>query len=78
LLENPLTEVAGEEEAVWTTRSERGEKLQLRHADVLGCVDHGKVERQERLTSRYASQVSNCHASTTSSHSVSKKCWLNF
>ena len=35
------------------------------------------VLRPKRATSRYASLVSNCQASTTCSHSVSKKCRLN-
>ena len=41
-----MPEVAGKEEAVWSTLPEGGEKPQLRHADVLGFVDHGKVEGQ--------------------------------
>ena len=44
-LENPLTEVAGKEEAVGLISAERGEKPQLRDADVLGFVNHHKVER---------------------------------
>jgi hypothetical protein len=41
-----LPEVASKKEAVWPTRPESGEKLQLRDTDVLGFVNHGKVERQ--------------------------------
>jgi hypothetical protein len=44
-LENPLTEVAGTEEAVWSARPKCGEKAQLRDADVLGFVNHSEVER---------------------------------
>jgi hypothetical protein len=44
-LENPLAEVSGTEEAVGLISAERGEKPQLRDADVLGFVDHSDVER---------------------------------
>ena len=37
-----------------------------------------RVFRPKRRTSRYPSQLCNCHASTTCSHSVIKKCRLNF
>jgi hypothetical protein len=38
-LENPLTEVAGTEEAVWSARPECGEKAQLSDAAILGFVN---------------------------------------
>jgi hypothetical protein len=44
-LENPLTEVTGKEETVGLTRPEGVEEAQLRDADVLGFVNHHKVER---------------------------------
>jgi hypothetical protein len=56
-LEDPLPEVASKEEAVWSPRPERGEKPQLRHADVLGFVNHGKVERQVYTVCKLSSQA---------------------
>jgi hypothetical protein len=44
-LENPLAEVAGTEEAVWSARPECGEKAPLSDAAILGFVNHSEVER---------------------------------
>jgi hypothetical protein len=41
------------------------------------CASGSRVLRPSRATSRYAAQLSNCHASTTCSHSVNRKCGLN-
>ena len=44
-LEDALAEVSGKEEAVWLIGAECSEKAQLRDADILGFVNHSKVER---------------------------------
>ena len=41
------------------------------------CLPPMRVLRPSRETSRYASQVFSCHASTTSAHSPSRKCVEN-
>ena len=41
------------------------------------CGSGSLVFRPSRATSRYASHVSNCHASTTCSHSVRRNARLN-
>jgi hypothetical protein len=47
----------GKAEAVWSLRPERGEKPQLRHADVLGLVNYGKVEGQVCAVCKLRSQA---------------------
>ena len=41
------------------------------------CDSDNRVLRPSRATSRYASQLSSCQASTSCSHSLNRKCWLN-
>src|ERR1700738_243622 len=48
LLEDPLSSVAGEEEAVAALSSKRGKEPQLGNAYILGLIDHGKVEGRYR------------------------------
>ena len=57
LLENPLTEVAVKEEAVWLIRPKNSEELPLRDADVLGFVHHGKVERPVGVVCKLSGQA---------------------
>ena len=45
-LEDPLTEVAGEEQGVRAPGAEGGKKAQLGHADVLRLVHHAELERR--------------------------------
>ena len=47
-LEDPLTEVAGEEQGVRAPGAEGGQKAQLGHADVLRLVDHAELEWRMR------------------------------
>ena len=47
-LEDPLSEIPGEEQAARPAPAEGRQKPQLRHADVLGLVDHAEVERWMR------------------------------
>ena len=44
-LEDALAEVAGKEQAVGFTASQRGEEAELRHVDVLALVDDDEIER---------------------------------
>ena len=45
-LENPLSQIAREKEAVRPLAAQRGEKTQLSDTDVLGLVHDGEVERR--------------------------------
>src|ERR1700720_1696218 len=45
LLEDPLPEIPGEEEAIRPFRGERGEKPQFGDPDILRLVDDDKIER---------------------------------
>src|SRR5207245_10032557 len=45
-LEDPLAQVAGEEQPAGAAAAERGEKSELGHAHVLGLVHHDEVVRK--------------------------------